>query len=76
MVMSTIDENTHAWRQRAASFSEAELVTWSVVFEHMAAVEEHLTTLTGLHPPDAEVAAIQRILAWELKRRTAAKRPG
>ncbi len=74
--MSEQEDAIQAWRERAASFTEAELVTWSFVFEHMAAIEGHLQELTGRRPPDAEVAAIVRILAWELKKRTSAKGPG
>ncbi len=73
--MSEQEDAIQAWRERAASFTEAELVTWSFVFEHMAAIEGHLQELTGRRPPDAEVAAIVRILAWELKKRTSAKGP-
>src|SRR6266700_3419016 len=38
LVMSEQEDATQAWRQRAASFSEAELVRWTVVWEHMAAI--------------------------------------
>src|SRR6266704_1217005 len=76
LVMSEQEDATQAWRERAASFSEAELVTWSFVFEHMARIEDHLQELTGRRPPDAEVAAIVRILQWELKKRTSAKGTG
>ncbi len=71
--MSEQEDATQAWRQRAASFTEAELVTWAVVFEHMARIEDHLLEISGLSPPDQALSAIQRILAWELKRRTSAK---
>ncbi len=73
--MSTEEDATQAWRERAASFTEAELVTWAVVFEHMARIEDHLAVLTGRHPPDQEVAVLQRSLAWELKKRMSAKSP-
>src|SRR6266567_6683654 len=72
LVMSEQEDATQAWRERAASFTEAELVTWSFVFEHMARIEDHLQELTGHRPPDAEVAAILRILQWQLKKRICA----
>jgi len=71
--MSEQEDATQAWRQRAASFTEAELVTWAVVFEHMARIEDHLLEISGLRPPDQALSAIQRILQWELKKRAARK---
>ncbi len=61
---------------RVEQMSDAELVRWSVIFHHMAAIEDHLREMTGMSPPDEEVAAIGRSLAWELKKRTSAKGPG
>ncbi len=66
--------NTDAMTSRLASLSEKELVRWLTIFDHMAGIEEHLTDLSGMPPPDGEVAAIGRLLSFELKRRTAAKR--
>ncbi len=60
---------------RVEQMSDAELVRWSVIFHHMAAIEDHLR-VTGMSPPDEEVAAIGRILQWELKKRTSAKGTG
>jgi len=71
--MSEQEDATQSWRERVASMSEAELVRWTVVWEHMAAIWEVMTELAGQPLPDAEVAAIQRILAWELKKRAARK---
>jgi len=61
---------------RVEQMSDAELVRWSVIFHHMAAIEDHLREITGMSPPDEEVAAIGRILQWELKKRTSAKGTG
>jgi len=70
--------NIEALRERAAAMTEAQLVWWLWVFEHMAQIEARLDDLEagvmrGRRPSDGAVADIQEMLRSELRARILTK---
>ena len=65
-------------RERLASFTDAQLVMWLFIVEHMARIEEGIANLSASAQPgdrlfDPELTALQAEIRAELARRNAGK---